>query len=161
MSQQAYSAFIEQQDDYSKMAIERLRKMYFSLLEDGFPEFGFDSDIRDKFPNLCEFECYEVKTLSDLFKNNRDSIWIEDFDENSIRFCMQPRNDDIPLYLLLDSILVYSGDEEFEEYLAMLAKEKEALVDFIKDRKSNELKERKAQDYQKYLELKMQFEGGL
>lgn len=157
MSKREYINFIKQQKDYSEIAKKRFEKIYYSILKDKIPYFEPNAKLEKKFPNLYQFNCYTMEDLFDLFDRNNGILVVEHLEESLVLFSIGLTNSDICDYLPLDSILAYASDREFKTYLTKLTKENKALTDFI-IQESNSPKEKEAQDYKKYLELKARFE---
>ena len=137
--------------------------------------YPFDhSNIDEKktFPKATRFDKHTCAKLHKLFHGNdhicaneiefhgNGYVYINEIESECIVFNynVEPYDDESSFFPV-DAILAYGSDKEFDTYLNMVVDECKALTQYLKNKEANEQKAKTEQDYQRYLELKAQFES--
>ena len=168
-----YLEFIDQKEAYENKAKDRFRELFLAVYQVIFP-FVNQNNIDEKkmFPNATKFDKHTCAKLHKLFYGN-DHICVNEIEFHgdgyvcvneiekkciSFNYNVEPYNDESS-YFLVDTILAYGSDEEFNTYLNTIVEECKAFTQYLKDKEVSEQKAKTEQDYQRYLKLKAQFEG--
>ena len=158
-NRQKYLDFIEQREVYGKKATDRFRELFLTILPIMLPFNDYDNEVRKRFPNAMKFDEHTCIRLHELFHGG-GSIYVDSVESEYICFHYNVGHyDDTGSNFLMDAILAYGSDEEFNTYLNTIVEECKAFTQYLKDKEINDQKAKTEQDYQRYLELKAQFES--
>ena len=158
-NRQKFLDFIEQREAYGKKATDRFRELFLAIHPIIYPFTNYDSEIRKRFPNAMKFDEHTCIELHELFHGN-GSIYVDEIESEYICFHYYVGHyDDTGFDFLMDAVLAYGSDEEFNTYLNTIVEECKAFTQYLKEKEASEQKVKTEQDYKKYLELKAQFEG--
>ena len=171
-NRQKFLDFIEQREAYGKKATDRFRELFLAVHQVIYPFDHSNIDEKKTFPNATKFDKHTCAKLHKLFHGNdhicvneiefhgNGYVCVDEIESECITFNynVEPYNDDTSFFPV-DTILAYGSDEEFKAYLNTIIEECKAFTQYLKDREINDQKAKTEQDYQRYLELKAQFEG--
>lgn len=158
-NRQTFLDFIEQREAYGKKATDRFRELFLAIHPIIYPFTDYDSGARKRFPNAMKFDEHECIRLHELFHGN-GYIYVDEIESGHVCFHYNVGHcDDTGSNFLMDAILAYGSDEEFNAYLNTIMEECKAFSQYLKNKEASKQKAKTEQDYKKYLELKAQFEG--
>ena len=159
-NRQKYLDFIKQREVYENRAQDRFRELFLVAVHPIICPFtDYDSEARKRFPNVMKFDEHTCIRLHELFHGN-GSIYVDEIESEYISFHYNVGHyDDAGSDFFMDAVLAYGSDEEFNTYLNTIVEECKAFMQYLKDGEINDQKAKTEQDYQRYLELKAQFES--
>lgn len=171
-NKQKYLEFLDQKEAYENKAKDRLRELFLAVHQVIYPFDHSNIDEKKTFPKATRFDKHTCAKLHKLFHGNdhicaneiefhgNGYVYINEIESECIVFNynVEPYDDESSFFPV-DAILAYGSDKEFDTYLNTIMEECKAFSQYLKSKETNEQKAKTEQDYQKYLELKAQFES--
>ena len=155
-NKQKYLEFLDQKEAYENKAKDRFRELFLAVHQVIYPFANSNIDEKKTFPNATHFDKYTCAKLHKLFHGS-DHICVNEiaFHGNGYVYI-----NEIEKECIVFNYNVEPYDDESSFFpVNTVVDECKALTQYLKNKEANEQKAKTEQDYQRYLELKAQFES--